>query len=405
MQKRQKFLFLAICSLIASGILLTAYSADMQASQEELSQKQVEEKYSKEWFLKKSVDWASETNRLKKIKCAAEMEELANDCQDPKIKGKLLYTAASFYSPTMESKEDFEKTVSLFEKSLELNALNDSFDDELGALRQLAQIYSRIPDYMSEKELAERRKKASEYYEKLDRKLREDTTHWNEKQKLTYYENFYPAWSTIKTLLDDKKGAIDVCNKAIEVIPAGKRSSFLIKKARLLQEEGKNKESFECFSQLFKEDPEYGGERGKTILIMLEQSRVLDPRQKSKEYVDFLYKIWDDPKNVGFFELYNAGSHLLHALYYSKDSRFEAFALGYKKELEGALQKYTDKQRKYQLEGYLEQTMAHLAWSACLSKDKALEKERLEEYINCFPSGLNISGCSERYAELKKEET
>ena len=405
MQKRQKFLFLAICSLIASGILLTAYSADMQASQEELSQKQVEEKYSKEWFLKKSVDWASETNRLDKIKCAIEMEELAKDCQYPKIKGKLLYTAASFYSPTMESKEDFEKTVSLFEKSLELNALNDSFDDELGALRQLAQIYSRIPDYVSEKELAERRKKASEYYEKLDKKLREDTTHWNEKQKLTYYKNFYPKWIEIKTYLNDKKGAIELCDRGLEIMPAGQRSSVLIKKARLLQEEGKNKESFECFSQLFKEDPEYGGERGKTILIMLEQSRVLDPRQKSKEYVDFLYKIWDDPKNVGFFELYNAGSHLLHALYYSKDSRFEAFALGYKKELEGALQKYTDKQRKYQLEGYLEQTMAHLAWSACLSKDKALEKERLEEYINCFPSGLNISGCSERYAELKKEET
>ena len=405
MQKRQKFLFLAICSLIASGILLTAYSADMQASQEELSQKQVEEKYSKEWFLEKSVDWASETNRLDKIKCAIEMEELAKDCQYPKIKGKLLYTAASFYSPTMESKEDFEKTVSLFEKSLELNALNDSFDDELGALRQLAQIYSRIPDYVSEEELAERRKKASEYYEKLDKKLREDTTHWNEKQKLTYYENFYPKWIEIKTYLNDKKGAIELCDRGLEIMPAGQRSSVLIKKARLLQEEGKNKESFECFSQLFKEDPEYGGERGKTILIMLEQSRVLDPRQKSKEYVDFLYKIWDDPKNVGFFELYNAGSHLLHALYYSKDSRFEAFALGYKKELEGALQKYTDKQRKYQLEGYLEQTMAHLAWSACLSKDKALEKERLEEYINCFPSGLNISGCSERYAELKKEET
>ena len=48
MQKRQKFLFLAICSLIASGILLTAYSADTQASQEELLQKQVVERYSKE---------------------------------------------------------------------------------------------------------------------------------------------------------------------------------------------------------------------------------------------------------------------------------------------------------------------------------------------------------------------
>ena len=425
MQKRQKFLFLAICSLIASGILLTAYSADIQTSQEELLQKQVEKKYSKEdlkrileefakkaevqyskeWFLRKSVNWACETSRLDKIKCAVEMEELAETCPDLKIKGKLLYTAASFYSPMVESKEDFEKIVSLFEKSLELNELNDSFGDELGALRQLAQIYSRIPDYLSERELVERREKASEYYEKLDKKLRDDTTHWNEKQKLTYYENFYPAWSTIKTLLDDKKGIIDVCDKAIEVIPAGKRSSFLIKKARLLQEEGKNKESFECFSQLFKEDPEYGGERGRTILFMLEQSRVLDPEQKSKEYVDFLYKIWDDPKNAGFFELYNAGSHLLHALYYSKDTRFEAFALGYKKELEGAIQKYTDKQKKYQLEGYLEQTMAHLAWSACLSKDKALEKERLEEYINCFPSGLNISGCSERYAELKKEET
>ncbi|MBQ7590364.1 MAG: hypothetical protein IJU47_06735 [Verrucomicrobia bacterium] len=426
MQKRQKFLFLAICSLIASGILLTAYSADTQASQEELLQKQVVERYSKEdlnriqeefakkaevqyskeWFLKKSVDWASETNRLKKIKCAAEMEGLAKDCPDLKIKGKLLYTAASFYSPTMETRMDFEKTVGLFEKSLELNALNDdSFGDELGALRQLAQIYSRIPDYVSEKELAERRKKASEYYEKLDKKLREDTTHWNEKQKLTYYENFYPAWVTIKTLLDDKKGIIDVCDKAIEVIPAGKRSSFLITKARLLQKEGKNKESFKCFSQLFSEDPEYGENRGKTILVMLEQSRVLDPQEKSKEYVDFLYKIWDDPKNAGFFEHYNAGSHLLHALYYSKDARFETFALGYKKELEGALHKYAEKQKKYQLEGYLEQTMVHLAWNARSGKDRILEKKRLQEYMHRFPSGLNISGCSERYIELQEEET
>ena len=390
MQKRQKIVFLAICSLIASGILLTAYSADIQTSQEELLQKQVEKKYSKEdlkriqeefarktevqyskeWFLKKSVDWACETNRLKKIKCAAEMEELANDCQDPKIKGKLLYTAASFYSPTMESKEDFEKTVSLFEKSLELNALNDSFGDELGALRQLAQIYSRIPNYVSEKELAERRKKASEYYEKLDKKLREDTTHWNEKQKLTYYENFYPKWIEIKTYLNDKEGAIELCDRGLEIMPTGKRSSVLIKKARLLQGEGKNKESFECFSQLFKEDPEYGGERGRTILFMLEQSRVLDPRQKSKEYVDFLYKIWDDPKNVGFFELYNAGSHLLNALYHSKDIRLEAFALDYKKELEDALQKCTDEQKKLKLKLYHEQVLTMLAENLALVKIK-----------------------------------
>ena len=425
MQKRQKFLFLAICSLIASGILLTAYSADIQTSQEELLQKQVEEKYSKEdlkriqeefakkaevqyskeWFLKKSVDWASETNRIDKIKCAIEMEELAKDCPDPKIKGKLLYTAASFYSPTMESKEDFEKTVSLFEKSLELNALNDdSFGDELGALRQLAQIYSRIPDYVSEKELAERRKKASEYYEKLDKKLREDTTHWNEKQKLTYYENFYPMWIEIKTYLNDKEGAIELCDRGLEIMPTGKRSSVLIKKARLLQEEGKNKESFECFSQLFKEDPEYGGERGRTILFMLEQSRVLDPEQKSKEYVDFLYKIWDEPKNAGFFELYNAGSHLLNALYHSKDIRFEAFALDYKKELEDALLKCIDEQKKYQLTEYLEQAMVHLAWNARSGKDRILEKKRLQEYMHRFPSGLNISGCSERYVELEKEE-
>lgn len=408
MKKRQKILITAICFLFALGVLFSqtiVYSADTQTSQEELLQKQVEEKYSKEWFLKKSVDWASETNRIDKIKCAIEMEELAKDCPDPKIKGKLLYTAASFYSPSIESKGDFEKTVSLFEKSLELNASNDdSFDDELGTLRQLAQIYARIPDYLSEEELTERRKKASEYYEKLDKKLREDTTHWNEKQKLTYYKNFYPKWIEIKTYLNDKKGAIELCDRGLEIMPVGQRSSVLVKKARLLQEEGKNKESFECFSQLFREDPEYGGERGRTILFMLEQSRVLDPEQKSKEYVDFLYKIWDDPKNVKFFERYNGGLHLLNALFNNDDSRFETFAQGYKKEVENELKNCTDEQKKLKLRLYHEQVLAMLAEKASFGKDRALEKERVQEYMKSFPEGRNIRQNTERYVELEKEE-
>jgi len=350
------------------------------------------EKYSEGWFLSRSLASARATNRVDRLKCAIEMEDLAKDCSEPELKAKLLYHAGSFYCGQIEGESDFERVNELFEEVLKLNPSEDVV--VLGTLRQLAQIHSA----------AGKPESANKYYEEIERRLNSETNTITPGFKKKFLENIYPKLADVKERMGDSEGALLVREKALEVSSESKKAQILLEKARQLAKDGKKEEALECFLNLFKDYTDFGKDNGDIIYYLMEYVRVNNFNERSDEYIDSLFDIWEKFENEKHLQIFNVGHNLSVALFSRNDERFLEYSEILKSKLKEALRTNTvENIKKYNLKLCEEQ----LAYCVAMYEDGKLDinfkKEKLLSFIDDFPNNDNTKYVINRYVELENK--
>lgn len=354
------------------------------------------EEYTEEWFRQKQEEYfATSTNEVARIKYAVEMEKLADECQDPVSKARLLKWAGSAYSATASDRDGFNKAKEIFTQAIKLDA--DDYET-VDCMRQLGDL---------EKGVFVDTPAALALFEEMERRLTSETNSMPPGQKKMFLQNMYPKMANAKKKLGQIDESIALREKMLDILPDRDRAEMLLENARQFSANKEYEKAVQGYSRLFKEYPDFGREDGRVVYILMEEIGA-HGYTNSADIVPLLIKIWEDPRNRDYPSVFYAGHHLINHLDRMEDERIYKYGDELNLRIKDAMKTNSVEDiKKYHLKLFQAQALQYMAM---LSADNVRgvrrpdAKERLLEYIETSPTGSGIQQVAKTYAELEKEE-
>lgn len=393
---RYIFVFIFLNMLVVSSFAEEPAKPDNSnkgdALQESLSSSSI---YSKEWFRQKEEEYsAARTNQVDLIRYAVETEKLADECQDPAPKARLLRLVGSAYLAAASDMGGFNKAKEIFTQAIELDA-----DDyvTVDCMRQLADLESGV---------FQNAPVALALFEEMERRLISETNSMPPGQKKMFLQNMYPKMAYAKQKLGQIDESIALREKMLDILPDRDRAEMLLENARQFSANKEYEKAVQGYARLFKEYPDFGREDGRVVYILMEEIGA-HGYTNSVDIVPLLTKIWEDPRNRDYLSVFYAGHHLINHLDRMEDERIYKYGDELNARIKEAMKTNSVEDiKKYNLELFQAQALQYMAMLAAHNKGvrRPDAKERLQEYIETSPTGSGIQQVAETYAELEREE-
>lgn len=392
---RYIFVFIFLNMLVVSSFAEEPAKPDNSnkgdALQESLSSSSI---YSKEWFRQKEEEYsAARTNQVDLIRYAVETEKLADECQDPAPKARLLGLAGSAYRAAATDKDGFDKAKEIFTQAIKLDA-----DDgvTLSCMRQLADLETAFQNTPA----------ALALLEEMERRLTSETNSMHPGRKEMYLQHIYPKLAGAKKRMGQIDESIAIREKTLDMLGDRDRAEMMLENARQFSANKEYERAVQGYARLFKEYPDFGREDGRVVYILMEEIGA-HGYTNSVDIVPLLIEIWEDPRNRDYLSVFYAGHHLINHLNRMEDERIYKYGDELNARIKEAMKTNSlEDIKKYNLELFQAQALQYMAMLAAHNKGvrRPDAKERLQEYIETSPTGSGIQQVAETYAELEREE-
>lgn len=354
------------------------------------------DEYTDEWFKNKIEEYISYTNKLEKIQFAAEMEKKAKEVSDENIKCHLLNYSGTAYYGAANSMEELSKARDVFIQSLELNSTNDVV--VLDSMRQLADlqlgVFQNVPATVA-------------LFEEMEKRIKSETNTMHPELKKNYLREMYPKYARAKKMMGKVDESVELREQALNVLSGKEKAEMLLENARQFAANGQKEKAIAGYSRLFKEYPEFGREDGRVINILMEEIGAYG-YTNSSDIIPLLIKIWEEPRNQEYLDIFYAGHHLINHLSNARDERLYLYGDEFVARIQNAIKTNTVENIKDKnLELFQDQALARLAFGSVYGPNgpRADAKKRIMEYVNVCPTGSSIKEITDLNLKMERKLT